>query len=755
MKRITLIALLLSIAFGISAQEGKVDLNHRDVGGYGYTISTANDIDVWWAEGLYKVMQDAPLPSQKMDDISIKAAKNEFESFLVVLNPKADITNFSIKVPSLTDGSHQINDENITIRQVEYVQVNIPTDYYSTPGLYPDPLPLAGDDLTLRANRNTAFWITVKVPQGASAGDYTSLVKLSAGHDWQLDIPLRLKVWDFELPKESTMRSGFGMNMDNIATYNNITEQEDKEAAFEKHMQAFRDYKIAPYDPFLFSPIKETITGVEWDGGFYDSKSPRQGKYSFMVVDQSRTENVEATTRELLAVEPSASYQLSWESRSLAPKQTYVVGVECYDKEQRLLHFDNKFEQYIADTLWHKRVFELGGFNQRIAYVKLYLCPSNRTISGEDVGTMWFDNVELLNKNTQQNTLVAGDFEVDTDKISIELDFTDFNKAAKKYLHDYGFNAYRLSLKGLGGGTYYSTTRGVFEGFEQGTEEYNKLMRGYLMQVQENLEREGILGKEYIYWFDEPSEKDYAFVYETNKMIKEYAPKLTTFLTEHIAGQDISDVTDISCTIWHKLNHDKIRGMNDKGLEYWSYLCVWPKAPWLSEFIDHDAVNLRMWLWASYVHNLKGILIWETTYWNSPAASQVGYLQNPWEEAMSFVSGYGWPLGKQTVWGNGDGRLFYPENRDVNGSREKYAGEPIPSIRMENIRDGVEDYEYLTILERLAEQTKNQSLKRRALKLLEIPTQMYSNEQTYSKDPQTILRYRDQVGELIERMSKK
>lgn len=40
-------------------------------------------------------------------------------------------------------------------------------------------------------------------------------------------------------------------------------------------------------------------------------------------------------------------------------------------------------------------------------------------------------------------------------------------------------------------------------------------------------------------------------------MIKEYAPKLTTFLTEHVAGQDISDVTDISCTIWHQLNHEK------------------------------------------------------------------------------------------------------------------------------------------------------------------------------------------------------
>jgi hypothetical protein len=69
------------------------------------------------------------------------------------------------------------------------------------------------------------------------------------------------------------------------------------------------------------------------------------------------------------------------------------------------------------------------------------------------------------------------------------------------------------------------------------------------------------------------------------------------------------------------------------------------KTPWISEFIDHYAVNMRIWLWASWQHQLKGILIWSTTYWNSKEASPEGYQQNPWEEAMSFVTRYGWPLG--------------------------------------------------------------------------------------------------------------
>lgn len=397
-------------------------------------------------------------------------------------------------------------------------------------------------------------------------------------------------------------------------------------------------------------------------------------------------------------------------------------------------------------------------FDEEIRYVKVILCAANRTYHGEDKGVVWFDELSMNQKETDQNLLACGNFEVDLDKIDIQLDFSDFEAAARKYFAPpYNFNSFRLKIKGLGSGTYYSRQNGIFEGFEQGTEEYNKLMKRYLQQIQDNLERIGVLGKEYIYWFDEPSEKDYEFVYQTNKMIKEYAPKLTTFLTEHVAGQDISDVTDISCTIWHQLNHEKIDKMNQRGLEYWSYLCVWPKAPWISEFIDHDAVNMRMWLWASYVYRLKGVLMWETTYWNSNEASPKGYLQNPWQEAMSWVTGYGWPYGKQTIWGNGDGRFFYPENRDPNKDKTTaYQGYPIPSIRLEFLRAGIEDYEYMCILEKLMKgaSKKQASLVKEARQLLQIPKSIYTDEKTYNKDPQVLLEHRQKIAELIEKFMK-
>lgn len=770
LKLFTMLCALLCI---IPMNAEKVDPNHIQHGGYGYRISSTSDVDLWWAEAAYKVMKDAPLPIKKKNSINMESAKNEWESFILVFKPNRKLQNVRIELTDMQGESSTIPSSMWTVRKVEYVNVTHPTDNYGFTGMWPDPLPLYKGGDTLENGANHPFWISVKVPKEVAAGKYKGKVRLVA-NDWSQDVQIELNVWDFELPDTPTMRSGFGINMSNISRYNNLTTDEQKKHAFDMYMKAFSDYKISPYNPFELTPIKEKITGIDWTGGFYDSKEKHEGKYAYMVVDNSYNSNAEAALRDKWPIKGGLTYQLSWWAKSKTADQSFVVGVECYDKNNNLQWFESHFEEYKAGEEWKRYSLDLGKLTPETSQIMVRLYPSKRTSIGEGIGTMWFDDVQLVRTgreiqakawvqgddgvansgvNTQdiqsENLLLCGNFEVDINKINIELDFSEFKQSAKKYMGEYGFNAYRLTLKGLGAGNYYSSSGGVFEGFAQGTEEYNRLMKRYLEQMQENLEEMGILGKEYIYWFDEPAEADYPFIHETNKMIKTYAPKLTTFLTEHIKGQDISDVTDISCTIWHQLDHEKAKKMHEKNQEYWSYLCCWPKSPWISEFIDHDAVNFRMWIWASYVHHLKGILVWQTTYWNSVEATPEGYLQNPWEEAMSWVSGYGWIKGKQTIWGNGDGRMFYPENRDVNNDKRVYNQEVIPSLRLEILRDGIEDYEYLILLQKLAESKHQSGKASKAKRLLQIPESIYTNETTYNKDPQVLLKYRKKLAEAI------
>ena len=752
-KKTGLLFFACMMAFAATAQETvKTDPNHLKSNGYGYLIGEDNKCSVWWAEGAYKVMRDAPIPTNKNDEISMWSAKNEYESFILVVKPTVRIENFRIIIPNLKDDDgNTIDNSNITIRKVEYVQVKEPTDSYGFAGWWPDPLPIYEQPGTIYPAENQPFWVTVKVPANSKAGKYSGNINLSSD-DWGLSVPIKLHVWDFTLPQTPSMRSGFGLNFENVKMYDHIKTPEETKQAFDYYMQAFRDYKISPYNPFELTPIKESISGVPWEGGFFDNKIKYEGEYSYRIEDHSTTSCIEGSNTELIPVRSGETYKLTWVSRTLTDNQDYQVCVESYNYEKKLIVFGNHSECFKAKQAWEHQELELGQMDSETKYIKIRLSPAYRSISGEKTGTVWFDDLKLLNARTEKNEWAAGNFEINLDDIDIKLDFSDFNKAGKRYFDEFGFTGYDLNLKGLGGGTFVSRTEGVFAGFNQGTDAYNRLMKRYLSQIQDNLEKSGWLGKEYIYWFDEPSEKDYPFVRETNALIKRYAPKLTTFITENVAGQDISDVSDISCTIWHELNHDKIQKMNKRGQEYWSYLCTGPKAPWITLFIDHDAVNMRMWLWGSYKHRLKGILIWSANYWDSDAASPVGYLQNPWENPMSYVAAYQTPLGVQARWGNGDGRLLYPLNRDPNNDSKTYVGYPVPSLRLELLRDGIEDYEYFVMLEKLVNshtKGKNKKVIEEAKKLLDIPKYIYTDEKTYSKNPLDIIKYRKTIAETI------
>ncbi len=89
---------------------------------------------------------------------------------------------------------------------------------------------------------------------------------------------------------------------------------------------------------------------------------------------------------------------------------------------------------------------------------------------------------------------------------------------------------------------------------------------------------------------------------------------------------------------------------------------------------------------------------------------------------------------------NGDGVLVYPA-RD---------GSILPSIRLANTRDGIEDYEYLAILRDLVDKTGDQD----AARLLTIPDEFLTH-QSYSQDPQALLSFRREVAHAIERLQKR
>jgi len=362
--------------------------------------------------------------------------------------------------------------------------------------------------------------------------------------------------------------------------------------------------------------------------------------------------------------------------------------------------------------------------------------------------------VRLETLTSGRNLIEAGDFEMDLDQMSVHVDFTEFDTGARKYLDELGFNSFNLNLQGLGGGTFHAQYEGIFGGFRQGTPEYEHLLGEYLGQVERHLDENGWLGKEYVYWFDEPHPEHYPFVRRGMNNIHKAAPRLTRFITEHRPGPDIMDVSEISCTIFHRVDPKIVAQLSKQGRQFWSYLCTGPKAPWVTLFIDHPAINLRMWLWMSFHYRLEGILVWSSSYWTSNTTFPPESRQNPWEAPMAYRQGYGTPFGQVNYWGNGDGRFLYPPNRDVNNDTKKYLVGPVNSVRWEILRDGIEDYEYLWLLRDAIDQagSTRPELTESARKLLEIPEEIFSDGQTYTKDPQKLLEYRRKVAAVLEQL---
>jgi hypothetical protein len=122
--------------------------------------------------------------------------------------------------------------------------------------------------------------------------------------------------------------------------------------------------------------------------------------------------------------------------------------------------------------------------------------------------------------------------------------------------------------------------------------------------------------------------------------------------------------------------------------------------------------------------------------------------RNPWNDAMSWN-----PDG--TPFGNGDGLLFYPPSRSIPITSTLH---PFSSLRLEVIREGVEDAEYFWFLKRalregLATRGPLDSAVREAYDAYQAVVGMTTTSTVFTRDPEQLYRVRDRVGAAIEALT--
>jgi hypothetical protein len=335
----------------------------------------------------------------------------------------------------------------------------------------------------------------------------------------------------------------------------------------------------------------------------------------------------------------------------------------------------------------------------------------------------------------------------DSSPNEVKLDWTAFDREAKRYLDELGFNAFVVSFPGLGGGRYPSYDNGAILGHAGDTPQYNALMASYGSQVEQHLAKQGWLNKAWIYWYDEPEPNDYPFVNKGMRRLGAFAPGLKRMMTEGFA-KDLLGSVDLWCPITPKFNLQAATARQKLGEEVWWYICCGPKEPWVGEFIDHPAIEMRMWMWQTWKYSVQGILIWETSYWTTSSRFPKEP-QDPWDDPQSYTDG-----STTDVWGNGDGRFLYPPRIAGSDRSAPCLDGPVDSLRWELLGEGVQDWEYFHMLAGLVRDAERRGDSPGALAnakaLLTIPDSICADMTHYTRDPQELYRRRVDLAQSIE-----
>ena len=229
-----------------------------------YRLSQSSDaLAIWTAPPTVKIFRDDPIPSEGASSIKLYAAGNEFEPFQVILMPDAFTTQVKISmVPFVkSEDVNALQNNNLSslptnieteIYQVQYIQIDHPTDLLGRAGEWPDPLmPVErGEGITLFSNENNPFWITVHVADDTPPGDYTSKLHLN-----DVSVPVTLHVFNFSIPRELHVKSQMNFS------HQTILESYGVECCGDDYWQYVDNIKA------FFFEHRLTPKSVLWSGG--------------------------------------------------------------------------------------------------------------------------------------------------------------------------------------------------------------------------------------------------------------------------------------------------------------------------------------------------------------------------------------------------------------------------------------------------------------------------------------------------------
>lgn len=206
-------------------------------------------------------------------------------------------------------------------------------------------------------------------------------------------------------------------------------------------------------------------------------------------------------------------------------------------------------------------------------------------------------------------------------------------------------------------------------------------IRDRLRPYVDAVRKAGLVDSIYVYGFDERQDAHFPGIAKFWRRFKADFPDVpmmtTAFMYRRRAeGREVPDwtVTDWHCPcmpFWRQPLTDELHAL---GKQAWWYICCGPVYPRLNVGNEHPPIDCRLLAWQQYAEGCDGVFNWGVNYWHQRKLVDDG-----------DVYFGGWNLGGGM---SGDGLMFYPGRSG-----------PVPTIRLANVRDGVQDYEMMKLAE--------------------------------------------------------
>jgi hypothetical protein len=180
----------------------------------------------------------------------------------------------------------------------------------------------------------------------------------------------------------------------------------------------------------------------------------------------------------------------------------------------------------------------------------------------------------------------------------------------------------------------------------------------------------------------EPTEGGHDRVRELCDLLEEIAPGTPHLVTAEPVP-DLAGAVRTWCPLLDRADTPYARERRAAGDVFWWYGCIFPTHPYPSYHLDDDLAGARLLPWMMRRDGIAGNLYWATTIFRRWDGSQF-VARDPWTDPVPWPGADGRGGGA-----NGDGQLIYPGP----------GGQPVSTLRLEAIREGLEDHEHLVLLE--------------------------------------------------------